>query len=77
MSKKRKILTAVAVVLVLLVVTFLFTKSRWNHGDLSDPDKMIEKTLWGTTSKSKLKQKLLRPSFMAMAKKVTISIITS
>ena len=43
MSKKRKILTAVAVVLVLLVVTFLFTKSRWNHGDLSDPDKMIER----------------------------------
>ena len=36
MSKKRKILTAVAVVLVLLVVTFLFTKSSWNHGDLSD-----------------------------------------
>ena len=29
--------------LVLLVVTFLFTKSRWNHGDLSDPDKMIER----------------------------------
>lgn len=43
MSKKRKFLTAVAVVLVLLVVTFLFTKSRWNHGDLSDPDKMIER----------------------------------
>ena len=43
MSKKRKILTAVAVVLVLLVVTFLFTKSRWNHGDLSDHDKMIER----------------------------------
>ena len=42
MSKKRKILTAVAVVLALLVVAFLFTKSRWNHGDLSDPDKMIE-----------------------------------
>ena len=33
MSKKRKILTAVAVVLALLVVAFLFTKSRWNHGD--------------------------------------------
>lgn len=43
MSKKRKILTAVAVVLALLVVAFLFTKSRWNHGDLSDPDKMIER----------------------------------
>lgn len=43
MSKRRKILTAVAVVLALLVVAFLFTKSRWLDRDLSDPDKMIER----------------------------------
>lgn len=43
MFKKRKRLTTVAVVLVLLVMVFLFIKSRWNDGELSEPDKMIQR----------------------------------
>lgn len=41
MCKKRKLLTVI--VFALLVVAFLSIELRWNNGDLSDTDEMIQR----------------------------------